>query len=156
MKEWPRVDEHDDGIRPAGPPDACFYCQRRVGELHAADCVTIQKRIEMEVTIRWSDDSETTGLWQFDDPYDWTEEMSEFHKNDSSWCANNIVRDLGATTFDAKTRKRLEEFTELGITDERAAASNQSASTSCLCDLLSFKFVRVVDDTPRRETKRPS
>ena len=28
---WPLVDKNDDGIRPAGRQDACFYCGQRVG-----------------------------------------------------------------------------------------------------------------------------
>ena len=35
------VTADDEGIRPAGKPDECFYCLRKVGELHRDDCVTV-------------------------------------------------------------------------------------------------------------------
>src|SRR6266478_1069266 len=75
--EWPLVAINDDGIRPAGDPDACFYCKSKVGKPHATDCVCIRKRvavsyvveIEIDVPHSWTADeiveSEDTGGWQF-------------------------------------------------------------------------------------------
>jgi hypothetical protein len=39
MDNWPLVAPNDDGIRPAGPRDACFYCRQKVGQPHKPDCV---------------------------------------------------------------------------------------------------------------------
>ncbi len=38
MTKFPLVDKNDDGIRPAGKPDQCFYCQQKVGSEHKKDC----------------------------------------------------------------------------------------------------------------------
>ncbi len=84
MKTWPMVVWNDDGIRPAGPADACFYCNEKIGSLHGADCVIVQKKIraryiiEVDLTV----------------PYHWTAEDFEFHRNDGSWCADNAIGDI--------------------------------------------------------------
>lgn len=78
------VTPDDDGIRPAGPPDACFYCLQPVGGLHAAGCVTLQRRVRVRYVIEM----------EIDVPYCWDAAMIEFHRNDSSWCANNVREDL--------------------------------------------------------------
>ena len=51
MQSWPLVDVKDDGIRPAGSPDECFYCCQKVGQLHKLDCVIVEKLIEMRVLV---------------------------------------------------------------------------------------------------------
>lgn len=84
---WPLVDPKDDGIRPAGPPDACFYCRREVGQEHARDCVIVEKLVELRV---FREDKEI-GTWTLYDPYHWDGWNSEFHKNESSWCAGNFL-----------------------------------------------------------------
>lgn len=139
---WPIVKADDPGIRPAGKPDECFYCLHKVGDEHARDCVIITKRVEHEVTLTWSDGSKTTGTWQFDEPYFWDVYGSEFHKNESSWCANNLERYLDSTSFDEAVKTRFKDHCSYGN------------ETPCACMLLSptFKFVRIVDPTPRYST----
>lgn len=83
------VTADDDGIRPAGPPDACFYCRRKVGERHAFDCVTVTVPRVYRVVL----DGEDIGSWATEDPASWDRDMREFHKNESSWCVGNIVDD---------------------------------------------------------------
>jgi len=143
--DWPLVDPRDDGIRPAGRPDECFYCHRRVGYTHGRECVIVQKRVEMRVTAKLPG-SAVTGRWVFDEPHEWDEVMSEFHKNESSWCANNFLDECakpGAVEWDdgADPWAELEAL----VDDE---------SGRCLCGVLSFEFVRVVDPTPRRSLNR--
>jgi hypothetical protein len=61
---WPLVDPQDDGIRPAGPSDACFYCEQLVGTPHARDCVVVTKvarfrcKLDIDITVphSWSPD----------------------------------------------------------------------------------------------------
>jgi hypothetical protein len=48
---WPLVDPKDDGIRPAGEPDACFYCSQKVGQPHALDCVVVKKKVVVRYTV---------------------------------------------------------------------------------------------------------
>lgn len=75
---WPVEQE---GIRPAGPPDACFYCKTPLGSQHTEMCVVrvrtvvVEFKVEMLVTI----------------PETWTQEQIEFHYNDGSWCATNVI-----------------------------------------------------------------
>lgn len=84
LKPWPLVVVNDDGIRPAGRPDECFYCHQRIGAEHERDCVIVQKKIkaryvfEVELLI----------------PHFWDAETFEFHRNESSWCARNGIGEL--------------------------------------------------------------
>ena len=77
---FPKVLPKDDGIRPAGRPDQCFYCRSMVGEEHKKDCVTIDKIVEIEFTVRVP----------VKVPHGWDQEMINFRYNDSSWCADNL------------------------------------------------------------------
>jgi hypothetical protein len=84
MSEFPVVTSDDHGIRPAGKPDACFYCGSKVGERHGPDCAVVVKRVR----VRYS--------FEFDIsvPHHWTKETVEFHRNESSWCASNAIDEL--------------------------------------------------------------
>jgi hypothetical protein len=77
---WPLVHRSDDGIRPAGKPDECFYCNQRIGDKHGPECVAVHKKvlvkIEMEIEIEV--------------PSFWDEDAINFHYNEGTWCANNI------------------------------------------------------------------
>lgn len=74
----------DHGPRPAGPPDACFYCQQPLGALHAQDCVlrtqSVVVRVETEYVITV--------------PAHWDAAMVEFARNEGTWCADNGVREI--------------------------------------------------------------
>ncbi len=141
--DWPLVDPMDDGIRPAGKPDCCFYCSRRVGTVHGDDCVIVHKLVEHRITVE-RPGRVFVGSWTFEEPYFWDEEFSVFHKNDSSWCAGNlrdpkIRRDIvweGATN-EADSQKIWDEI--------------ESWPKRCLCDEMSSEFVRVADPRPRRK-----
>lgn len=71
--------------RPAGRPDECFYCRAKLGVPHDGNCVIKSRSVVVELTIR----AVITA------PRDWERSMVDFHLNDSSWCADNILRDLG-------------------------------------------------------------
>lgn len=81
---FPLVDKNDDGIRPAGAPDECFYCKQKVGQTHKADCVIVTKKVK----VRYSFEIE------IDIPHHWTEEVFLSHRMESSWCADNALTDL--------------------------------------------------------------
>lgn len=51
VMSWPTVDPEDDGIRPAGASDECFYCHQKVGEPHQRDCVIVTKRVRVRYLI---------------------------------------------------------------------------------------------------------
>ena len=90
--EWPVVLENDDGIRPAGEPDKCFfYCGQKVGQPHGRDCVTITKIVKVRYTFEV--DIEVPHFWGSGDIED--------HRNESSWCADNAFDEIDAYVGDA-------------------------------------------------------
>lgn len=74
----------ENGPRPAGRPDQCYYCGQPVGLEHKADCACRVKVVMIEVTMRIPRVV----------PASWDAGLVDFHLNDSSWCADNIGDDL--------------------------------------------------------------
>lgn len=72
--------------RPAGKPTECFYCGVQLGATHEVGCVirqsTVIVKLEVEMILSV--------------PEDWSADAVEFHSNESSSCANNLLRDLDA------------------------------------------------------------
>ena len=137
---WPLVHENDDGIRPAGKPDECFYCLQKVGQPHKLDCVCVKKLVEFKVDVHVSDGVKFAGLWQHEEPHNWDDRAMEFYKNESSWCANNFMdeENKGSVVWE-------------GGEDRWPTLKAMHDDTSCcLCEALSFTLVRVVDPEPRR------
>jgi hypothetical protein len=75
------------GIRDAGSPDHCFYCNTPKGEIHEEECV-IRSRT---VVVRFSIDLVV------DVPESWQASNIEFKYNEGTWCANNITEMLTET-----------------------------------------------------------
>lgn len=48
---WPLVDPNDGGIRSAGNPDECFYCNQKIGQPHSPDCVVVTKTVRFRVML---------------------------------------------------------------------------------------------------------
>lgn len=82
----------EHGPRPAGKPDECFYCDAPVGEDHKPDCVLRKRVVWVKSTIRYP----------VLVPSDWDQYAIEFHRNDSSWCYNNMVRELERLVEDGR------------------------------------------------------
>ena len=99
-KDW---DVGAYSVRPAGKPDECFYCGAKIGEQHKPNCVIRKKTIVSRLTIDFVDSV----------PENWDKDVIDFHYNDSSWCASNILN-------------RLEE----------------RSNFRCLCDVASFEYLR--------------
>lgn len=93
----------------------CFYCHNKEGQDHKDDCVTLKQRVRLRVELEY----------EVLVPASWDKEMIEFHRNDGTWCADNIVTDL------QRYVKRAEKK-ELG----------------CLCRDAKFTFLKVVDAGP--------
>lgn len=78
----------ENGPRPAGKPDQCFYCPRHVGEEHAPDCVCRKRTVVVRATVEAV----------LEVPESWTTEDIEHLWNDSHTCADNfyeaITRDM--------------------------------------------------------------
>ncbi len=79
---WPVTKE--SGPRPAGAPDRCFYCAMPIGEQHTRECAIRSRSVVVRVTVDYV----------VSVPEDWTAGQIEFHRNESSWCASNMVAEL--------------------------------------------------------------
>ena len=80
----PLVLPNDDGIRPAGKPDECFYCGQKVGNPHLPECVILCRKVK----VRYSYEIE------IEVPWSWNKEDIEFHRNIGSWCADNTINEI--------------------------------------------------------------
>lgn len=109
---------NDYGIRPAGKPDACFYCRQRVGLPHLDNCECLVVDVKYDV---WYEDMKI-GSWSTDEPAFWSRADGEFHTNESSWCRSNIL-ECGNLDVSLTNRARL------------SAASD----APCLCSIVSLK-----------------
>jgi len=86
MDHGPTVVTAEDS-RPAGNPDECFYCRpaRKIGEDHQPDCVVPQRTWVVRYTIDIVRPA----------PRYWDAGSIEFHQNDGTWCATNLIDDIG-------------------------------------------------------------
>ena len=75
-----------EDARPAGKPGECFYCLKKLGEPHTWECVIPQKTVRVR----------TTFVYEVSVPRSWDSAGVEFHRNESSSCADNIIQDLEA------------------------------------------------------------
>lgn len=73
---------------PSDSHDRCFYCRKSIGDYHDDDCVFIIKKVKIRMTVEY----------HVEVPAHWHKESVEFHRNDSSWCANNAISELEELT----------------------------------------------------------
>lgn len=83
-KLMPIVTNDDEGLRPDWSPDQCIYCKARVGERHDFKCVTVERPVVVEITTQLT----------IMVPISWDKEQIEFHRNEGTWCADNMQHDL--------------------------------------------------------------
>lgn len=69
--------------RPASKRDVCFYCQQPIGAMHKPDCVLINKKVTIKVSMEL----------EIEVPAHWSGHDVEFHRNESSSCADNTLQD---------------------------------------------------------------
>ncbi len=74
----------EKAMRPALPDRQCFYCQQPIGSNHKDDCVLVQKRVKVRLTIEY--DRVVPAFWDKD--------MIEFQMNESSWCLDNCLHEI--------------------------------------------------------------
>ncbi len=82
--ELPKVLNNDNGIRPAGEPDECFYCKQKVGNPHKEDCVILKKKVKIKYTFEI----------EIEVPYSWGKDEIEFYRNGCPWCGDNSFDDI--------------------------------------------------------------
>lgn len=75
---------NEEGVRPAGPPDACFYCGKKKGAEHGHDCVIRKRTVVTRITL---------DLVQLV-PEGWEEEQINFYLNDPVWCLENLREEI--------------------------------------------------------------
>jgi hypothetical protein len=91
-----------DAMRPASLEEMCFYCHQPIGQEHKESCVLIKKKVKVRMTVEYI----------ISVPNEWDKDQIEFHRNDSTWCADNAI-------------KELEEFSKGG----------------CLCQYTNFEYL---------------
>lgn len=74
----------ENGPRPAGKPDECFYCNKKLGQEHTSDCVCRTRTVLLRYTF---DVVEAF-------PATWTPEEIESSRNESTWCASSAIETL--------------------------------------------------------------
>ncbi len=92
MSGFPLVLSNDDGIRPAGRPNACFYCNRNIGEPHSSHCVAVKKLVQVRYVF-------TIGVYI---PHFWGKSDVLSHRNGGSWCADNALDEIGSAISDSR------------------------------------------------------
>jgi hypothetical protein len=131
---WPLVLPNDDGIRPAGPPDACFYCRRLIGNPHGPECETVLVLVRYQVKMT-RDYKVITAVYEDTEPYFWGDYDGNFYRNESSWCTGNALI-------------KWSDGTESG-TDEYYFRAGSSCHNECLCDTdIEFYGREVLDPRP--------
>jgi hypothetical protein len=101
-------------MRPASAENACFYCRQPIGNPHSQDCVLIKRKVKVSAVIDY----------EIEVPAHWGKEEIEFHRNEGSWCASNLI-------------------------DEIVALSDIDG---CLCSSTEFKFVAVAGEPYLKES----
>lgn len=103
----------DEHLPPASDGVHCFWCGEPKGSRHKRECVTWLKRVVVRAIIEY----------EVEVPMSWGAPDVEFHRNDGSWCANNLLTELQ------------EQFPARG--------------EACLCNATSFEFVGELDPACR-------
>lgn len=70
----------------AAPQKLCCYCQQPYGGTHKVGCVMRQRTVTVRATIEYV----------IAVPEDWDADQIEFHRNEGSWCADNLLDELKA------------------------------------------------------------
>jgi hypothetical protein len=119
VDKWPEVLPNDNGIRPAGKSNECFYCKQKVGQLHKQDCVTVTSVLRFNVLMN----DKVVGTFEQHEPYSQDLDTIMFRLNEGSWCADNCLDDVDWN--DDTIPPMIEEYIK---------------KKGCSCSLLSFEF----------------
>lgn len=72
--------------RPASDINECFYCHIPIGGFHKHDCALVVKKVLVRAVIEY----------EIQVPYFWDSCDIEFHRNESSSCADSMIGELEA------------------------------------------------------------
>jgi len=70
----------ENGVRPAGKPDECFYCHVKLGGHHHDECPFVTKIVKIRAVVEFD----------YECPRHWGKDMIEFFFNESSWCMGDL------------------------------------------------------------------
>lgn len=84
MKQIVTTDDTRSTDGGCGVPTKCFYCPSALGSEHAPNCVCRKKLVTVRVTLEMV--VETVESWDA--------HSIDFHRNESSWCASNGLREI--------------------------------------------------------------
>lgn len=73
-----------DCERPNRMDGTCFFCHEPVGGQHKEECVAYERKVIVRAIVEY----------EVSVPNSWSPEMIEFHRNDGSWCSNNMLGEL--------------------------------------------------------------
>lgn len=79
------IETTDTGVRPAGKPGQCFYCQMPAGK-HKDDCPCVSKTVVLRMKI---DIEYVAAVPRF-----WDEQIIRSARNEGSWCSGNDLEKL--------------------------------------------------------------
>lgn len=74
----------DSDSRPLGINGECYYCNKKIGDEHDSECVSLRRKVRVRHTFEVVAD--VTRYWNAD--------MINNFFNESGWCANNAARQL--------------------------------------------------------------
>ena len=74
----------ENGPRPAGSPDHCFYCEVPVGGYHDSECVLRIRTVVVRMTVEY----------EIEVPESFDKDLIEFGRNEGTWCASNAMKEL--------------------------------------------------------------
>lgn len=94
----------EEAMRPARDAQECFYCRQVIGAEHKSDCVLINKKVKVRMTVEY----------EIEVPAAWGANMIEFHRNEGSWCSDNAIRELKELSTDNNCICGVTEFKYLG------------------------------------------
>lgn len=104
-----KLDTRSGGEFQTGDPEKCFYCTGALGAEHDADCVCLDRPVKVKMTVEMV----------IAVPRSWSAEEIEFHKNQSSYCLNNMLQEL----------------------DRQVASREDGSPAPCLCSLATVTYV---------------
>lgn len=71
-------------MRPASNAIECFYCHQPIGAVHKANCVLINKKVKIRMTVEY----------EIEVPASWGKAEIEFFRNDGAWCCDGAISEL--------------------------------------------------------------
>ena len=73
-----------DNVAPAREDGTCFYCMQPIGQKHKQECVSVHKKVLIELKINL----------EMEWPAGWDKAQVEYRMNEHTYCMDNIIDQL--------------------------------------------------------------